>query len=96
MPARVQLREGLHEGLRLRLESGRRSFRILCSYGVQKRPGGTAELRNVWRAVRGEGGRCGGGFLSGFGHCEPGRDVSTGTTAVINTLVSASVYEDDG
>jgi hypothetical protein len=81
-PARVQLAQQPHEGLDIGLLARRRTLRVLRCDGVQERPGGAAELLDVWRAVgwglEGRFGCCGLGFREGGEICEGG----AGTTSV--------------
>ena len=50
-PARVHLAEQADELLCLALLRELRSLRVGGGHGVQERPGGAAELLDVWRAV---------------------------------------------
>ena len=50
-PARVHLAEQADELLRLALLRERGSLGVGGGHGVQERPGGAAELLDVWRAV---------------------------------------------
>lgn len=94
-PARVQFAEGGEEGFGLGLELWGRVGRVCARYRVEKCPRGAAEGFDVWWAVGGESGRCGGcrGLSALFGHFaghgEEGGHVVALAASVVEAEMSA-------